>query len=81
MFCLLYFPSCASGHATADLKKANMELEIEITERRRAEEQVKEQAELLDKAHDAIAVRDLEQRIIYWNDGAQSLYGWSSGKS
>src|SRR5665811_1766792 len=34
---------------TADLKKANVELEIEITERRRAEEQVKEQAELLDK--------------------------------
>jgi PAS domain S-box-containing protein len=63
---------------TADLKKANVELEIEITERRRAEEQVKEQAGLLDKAHDAIAVRDLEQRIIYWNKGAQRLYGWTA---
>jgi PAS domain S-box-containing protein len=65
---------------TADLKKANIELQIEITERRRAEEQVKEQAELLDKAHDAIAVRDLEQHIIFWNNGAQRLYGWTAGE-
>jgi PAS domain S-box-containing protein len=27
---------------------------------------------------DAIHVRDSQERIIYWNSGAQRLYGWSS---
>jgi PAS domain S-box-containing protein len=47
-----------------------------ITERERAEEQIREQASLLDKAQDAIGVRDIKHRLIYWNKGAQHLYGW-----
>ncbi len=50
----------------------------DITERKKAEEKIREQAALLDHAQDAIAVRDLEQRIIYWNKGAECLYGWTS---
>jgi two-component system cell cycle sensor histidine kinase/response regulator CckA len=50
----------------------------DITERRKGLEKIQEQAALLDKARDAIAVRDLEHRIIYWNNGAQSLYGWTA---
>jgi two-component system cell cycle sensor histidine kinase/response regulator CckA len=49
----------------------------DITERRRAEEKVQEQAALLDKAHDAIAVYDMEHSLIYWSKGAQRLYGWT----
>ncbi|MCE8425660.1 MAG: PAS domain S-box protein [Candidatus Methanoperedens sp.] len=50
---------------------------IEMTdERKRAEEKIYEQAAFLDKAHDAICVWDLEQRLIYWNKGAEHLYGW-----
>ncbi len=52
----------------------------DITERRRAEEKVQEQAALLDKAHDAIAVYDMEHRLIYWNKGAERLYGWTAGE-
>ena len=48
----------------------------EAAERKRAEEKIYEQAALLDKAHDAISVLDLEQRLIYWNKGAEHLYGW-----
>ncbi len=55
-----------------------METGIDITERKRAEEQIREQAVLLDKAHDAVAVRDLNQRLIYWNKGAERLYGWTA---
>ena len=44
----------------------------------RAEEKIREQAALLDKAHDAIGVWDLEQRLIYWNKGAEHLYGWAA---
>ena len=39
-----------------------------------------EQASLLDKAQDAIIVRDLGHRITYWNKSAERLYGWSSGE-
>jgi two-component system cell cycle sensor histidine kinase/response regulator CckA len=49
---------------------------LDITERRRAEERVREQALLLDKAADAILSRDLSERITYWNQGAERLYGW-----
>src|SRR5215217_8212088 len=38
----------------------------DITERKRAEEQIKEQAALLDQAQDAILVRDLDQNILLW---------------
>lgn len=48
----------------------------DITERKRSEEQLREQAALLDKAQDAIMVRDAEDRITFWNRGAERLYGW-----
>lgn len=50
----------------------------DITERRRAEERIHEQAALLDKAQDAIIVRDLEHRILYWNKSAERLFGWAA---
>ncbi|HVZ48411.1 MAG TPA: PAS domain S-box protein [Gemmatimonadaceae bacterium] len=59
-------------------------LSIDIEERKRAEAEMirttaklREQAELLDKARDAIVVRDLEHRVRYWNRSAERLYGWS----
>ncbi|PMQ01389.1 MAG: hypothetical protein CBR30_06055 [Dictyoglomus sp. NZ13-RE01] len=51
--------------------KAHLLLE-EILER----DVVKEQADLLDWATDAIIVKDLEDRILFWNKGAERLYGW-----
>jgi PAS domain S-box-containing protein len=50
----------------------------DITERKQREEQLQYQARLLDLAHDAIIVRDLEDRVISWNKGAERLYGWSA---
>jgi PAS domain S-box-containing protein len=35
------------------------------------------QAEILDLANDTIMIRDLDDRIVYWNQGAERLYGWS----
>jgi len=37
-----------------------------------------EQLALLDRIGVALIVRDLEDRIIFWNAGAQQLYGWTS---
>ncbi|MEO8167438.1 MAG: response regulator [bacterium] len=52
-------------------------LREEMAERRKIEEQIREQAALLDKAQDAIAVHDLEGNIVYWNESAARVYGWS----
>jgi PAS domain S-box-containing protein len=49
----------------------------DVSERKQAEERLAEQAALLDKARDAILVRDLDGVIIYWNKGAETLYGWT----
>ena len=52
----------------------------DITERKRAEEQIREQAELLDQAQDAIMVRDLDHNVLFWNKGAEKIYGWSASE-
>src|SRR5688572_14149222 len=53
-------------------------IRYDITERKRGEERISEQAALLDKAQDAIVVRGLDDRILYWNKGAERIYGWTS---
>ena len=54
-------------------------IRYDITERKRAEERIREQAALLDKAQDAIVVRDLRNdHILYWNQGAERIYGWTA---
>jgi two-component system, cell cycle sensor histidine kinase and response regulator CckA len=46
--------------------------------KKRAEKRVRQQASLLDKAHEAICVIDAEGRITYWNASAERLYGWTA---
>jgi PAS domain S-box-containing protein len=55
---------------------------IDITERKRAEERLREQADIIDRAHDAVIVRDfVTDRVIVWNKGAERLYGWSGNEA
>ncbi len=53
----------------------------DITERREAEERIREQAALLDQTQDAILVCDLEHRILSWNKGAERIYGWTAAEA
>jgi PAS domain S-box-containing protein len=53
-------------------------IRYDITERKRGEERIREQAALLDKAQDAIIVRGLDNKMLYWNKGAEALYGWTA---
>ena len=48
----------------------------DITQRKEAEEKIKEQAQLLDITTDAILVKDLEETILYCNSSAEQIYGW-----
>ncbi len=47
-------------------------------ERKRAEQKIREQAALLDIATDAIVVQNLQNQILFWNKGAQRIYGFSA---
>jgi two-component system cell cycle sensor histidine kinase/response regulator CckA len=53
----------------------------DITQRKLGEQRITEQAALLDEARDAILVRDLAETIVYWNKGAELLYGWSAAEA
>lgn len=47
-------------------------------ERKRAEQKIREQAALLDIATDAILVQNLQNQILFWNQGAERMYGWKA---
>ena len=64
----------AAKRAEADLRALGGVLEERVAERTAA---LREQALILDLAHDAIFIRDDQDRVVYWNQGAQRLYGWS----
>jgi len=53
----------------------------EFRERKRVEERVRDQAELLEHARDAIVVTDLNHRVTYWNKGAERLYGYPAAEA
>ncbi|MDT5272905.1 MAG: two-component system, cell cycle sensor histidine kinase and response regulator CckA [Acidobacteriota bacterium] len=57
-------------------------IRYDITERKRAEQHIREQAELLDEARDAIVVHDLSyDNILFWNRGAERIYGWTAAEA
>ena len=73
--------------AERKLKEARDHLEELVEERtseigeaykslRENELKIKEQANLLDISYDAIFVRDMDDKITFWNNGAEKTYGW-----
>ncbi len=48
----------------------------EITERKRAEESLARDAQLLASVRDSLQVTDLEGIVTYWNEGSTRLFGW-----
>lgn len=49
----------------------------DVTERESHKAKLREQSAVLDQVRDAIHMCDLEGRVLYWNQGAEQLYGWS----
>lgn len=54
------------------------EIAQDITEHKRAEEQLRFQARLLELVEQAVIVTDLDAHVIYWNPYAERLYGWTA---
>jgi PAS domain S-box-containing protein len=53
----------------------------DITERKRAEEEIRFQARLLDAVDQAVIATDLEGTLIFWNSFAEKLYGWPAAEA
>jgi PAS domain S-box-containing protein len=56
-------------------------IERDVTEISGVLHRMEEQAELLDKTQDAILVRDLEGVVLFWNKGAERIYGWTAAEA
>lgn len=54
---------------------------IDISERKRAEEAVRLQAEILNNVHDAVFLADPEGVIKSWNAGAEEVYGYRADEA
>jgi PAS domain S-box-containing protein len=64
-----------------ELEDLNRELESRVEQRTRqlqeSESLLRERADLLELASEAILVRDIAGALTYWNAGAEALYGWA----
>lgn len=61
-------------------QRARLERQRSQEAERQAVIKVREQASLLDRAQDAIMVRNLDRTIRFWNKGAERLYGWTAAE-
>jgi two-component system CheB/CheR fusion protein len=53
----------------------------DITAKNQAEEQLREQAQLLDLAQDLIMTRQLDGTILFWNHSAAEHFGWTGAEA
>ncbi len=76
---ILWFLSQGIAFSGADDQVIRMAgTETEITKRKQAEAALQEKALLLDLANDSIIVRDLLDRITFWNQKAVEVYGYTA---
>lgn len=64
-------------HVMGAVRDITAQREVE-RERMRILQRLRQQDKLISLAHDAILVRDAENRILSWNEGAEHLYRWTA---
>src|SRR5208283_575590 len=60
------------------VRRSRDELEQRVQERTAS---LRRQADLLELAYEAIIVRDMDDKIIFWNARAEELYGWTKSEA
>jgi len=75
-----YFPVIFSSSPLREGEKITGLVVVfrDVSERKKAEQSLADRARLLDLSNDAIIVRDINDRIMYWNRGAEETYGWTA---
>lgn len=71
------------GHLIRDTRGEPVHLVggmTDLSERRETELRLREQAALIDQASDAIIVRSLDNRVLFWNRRAEEMYGWTAAE-
>ncbi len=63
---------------TREIISINQQLQEEINERKRTEEQLSYQANLLKNVSDAVISVDMNHIIQSWNKAAEKMYGWTA---
>ncbi|HAX77865.1 MAG TPA: hybrid sensor histidine kinase/response regulator [Cyanobacteria bacterium UBA11372] len=74
------FPAMLAVSSIKDLQGQQIGLRWlirDISIPKQFEAKIAQQATLLDVATNAISLRDLEGQILYWNKGAEDLFGWT----
>lgn len=66
---------------TTELTEVNDRLLVTLLEKEQAYQLLKEQAKLLDLAHDSIITWDLNSVVSFWNQGAELMYGWTKAEA
>ena len=64
-------------HLEEQVEERTAEVEETYESLKQSESKAKEQADLLNITHEAIFVRNINDKISFWNNGAEELYGWS----
>ena len=72
------FPSAGSLAKTPTGSEQLITLMLrDLSESQARETTIRQQVEILHQVHDAILVCDMDDRIQFWNRGAESLYGYA----
>jgi len=84
---MLALAGYAISHGTEPLGSPAMRLAVSLlaigittllsARHRGARDMLAEQARTLELSHDTVVIRDRDDVILYWNEGAEQLYGWS----
>ena len=72
------FPIEASiSHTMIDGSRLYTVILRDVSEATRHRQQIEQQSQMLDRVSDAVSVVDRDDKIIFWNRGAERLFGWS----
>jgi PAS domain S-box-containing protein len=63
----------ADGHVTGLMRVLE-----DVTDRKRVQDELRLRSEMLENVNDAVIAMKEDRTILYWNRGAERLYGWTA---